>query len=204
MIVTDIQEVSSSKVKVYIDEEFAFVLYKGEIRKYGIKADNILSQKVYEELMGEVLPKRAKLRCMNLLKSRDYTVSQLKQKLKQGNYPEAVIEEALAYVASFHYTDDCRYAQDFINTHYETRSRRKIENDLLGKGITKDVIIRAWAQWEEEGNAQDEDAQIAQLLNKKHFDPENADQREMQRIYGFLARRGFSAEKILKAMSKTS
>ncbi|MBQ9136497.1 MAG: regulatory protein RecX [Lachnospiraceae bacterium] len=203
MMVTDIQEVSSSKVKVYIDEEFAFVLYKGEIRKYGIKAENVLSQKVYEELMGEVLPKRAKLRCMNLLKSKDYTVAQLKQKLKQGYYPETVIEEALAYVASFHYTDDCRYAQDFINTHYATRSRRKIENDLQGKGIAKDVIIRAWAQWEEEGNEQDEDAQIADLLDKKHFDPQKADQREMQRIYGFLARRGFSTEKILKAMSKT-
>lgn len=203
MIVTDILEVSSSKVKVYIDEEIAFVLYKGEIRKYGIKTGNILPQKVYEELMREVLPKRAKLRCMNLLKSKDYTVAQLRQKLKQGNYPEAVIEEALAYVASFHYTDDCRYAQDFINTHSATRSRRKIENDLLGKGIAKDVIIRAWEQWEEAGNEQDEDAQIAELLNKKHFDSENADQREMQRIYGFLARRGFSTEKILKAMSKT-
>ncbi len=203
MIVTDILEVSSSKIKVYIDEEIAFVLYKGEIRKYGIKTGNILPQKVYEELMREVLPKRAKLRCMNLLKSKDYTVAQLRQKLKQGNYPEAVIEEALAYVASFHYTDDCRYAQGFINTHSATRSRRKIENDLLCKGIAKDVIIRAWEQWEEDGNEQDEDAQIAELLNKKHFDPENADQREMQRIYGFLARRGFSTEKILKAMSKT-
>ena len=203
MIVTEILEVSASKVKVYIDEEFAFVLYKGEIRKYSIKAGNILTEKVYDELMKEVLPKRAKLRCMNLLKSKDYTVAQLRQKLKQGYYPETVIEEALAYVASFHYTDDYRYALDFINTHYSSRSRRRIENDLQAKGIAKDVIIKAWEQWEAEGNEQDEEAQIVDLLHKKHFDPKGADKKEIQRMYGFLARRGFSAEKILKAMSKS-
>lgn len=200
MTVTEIVEASASKVKVYLDEEFAFVLYKGEIRKYGIKEGKVLSEKVYAELMDEVLPKRAKLRCMNLLKAKDYTVAQLRQKLKQGCYPDSVIEQALDYVASFRYTDDCRYAVDFINTHHLTRSRRKIENDLQGKGIAKEVIAKAWEQWEEEGNVQDEEAQIAQLLEKKHFDPENADRKELQKIYGFLARRGFSTEKILKAL----
>ena len=195
MTVTDILEVSSSKVKVYIDEEFAFVLYKGEIRKYGIKTGQEISEKVHTELLGEVLPKRAKLRCMNLLKSRDYTVMQLHQKLKQGMYPDEVIEEALAYVASFHYTDDYRYAQDFIQTHHTSRSKRRIENDLLQKGITKDMIQKAWMQWEEEGNVQDEEAQIEELLLKKHFDPETSDAKEMQR-------RGFSQEKISRALRK--
>lgn len=202
MIVTDILEVSSSKVKVYIDEEFAFVLYKGEIRKYGIKADMEISETIYKELMSQVLPKRAKLRCMNLLKSKDYTVMQLRQKLKQGMYPDAVIEEALFYVASFRYTDDCRYAMDFIRTHHTSRSKRRIETDLLQKGISKELIQKAWMQWEEEGNVQDEEAQIEELLLKKHFDPESADTKELQRIYGFLSRRGFSQEKIMRALRK--
>ena len=33
MIVTDIAEQSASKVKIEIDGAFAFVLYKGELRK---------------------------------------------------------------------------------------------------------------------------------------------------------------------------
>ena len=202
MIVTDILEISSSKVKVYIDEEFAFVLYKGEIRKYGIKVNCEIAQKVYTELMSQVLPKRAKLRCMNLLKSKDYTVMQLQRKLKQGMYPDEIIEEALAYVASFHYTDDVRYAVDYIQTHHMGRSKRRIENDLQQKGIAKDVIQKAWMQWEEDGNEQDEDAQIEELLTKKNFSPQNADAKEIQRMYGFLARRGYSQDKICKALRK--
>ena len=38
MTVTKITEISKSKLKITIDEEFAFVLYKGELSAYKIKA----------------------------------------------------------------------------------------------------------------------------------------------------------------------
>ncbi|MGN1146918.1 MAG: regulatory protein RecX [Lachnospiraceae bacterium] len=202
MIVTELVESSSSRVKVYIDQEFAFVLYKGELRKYGLKEGQVIRPEAYEELLHEVLPKRAKLRCMNLLKSRDYTREQLRTKLAQGFYPDEVIEEALAYVASFHYIDDLRYAEDFINCSHTHKSRRRIENDLLKKGIPADTIAKAWNRWEDAGNEQDEEEQIARLLEKKHFDAEHADGKELQRMYAFLARRGFSGEKIRRALLK--
>lgn len=37
MLVTQVTELSKSRSKVYIDQEFAFVLYKGELRLYHIK-----------------------------------------------------------------------------------------------------------------------------------------------------------------------
>ena len=56
--------------------------------------------------MQEVLPKRAKLRAMNLLQGREYTTSQLRTKLQQGYYPPEIIEQAIEYEAGFHYKDD--------------------------------------------------------------------------------------------------
>lgn len=200
MIVTKIEEVSASKVKVYIDEEFAFVLYKGELRKYGLKEGQTIESKNYETLLHEVLPKRAKLRCMNLLKSRDYTTEQLRGKLRMGQYPDACIEEAITYVASFGYLDDLRYAVDFIESTQKGKSRRRIENDLLKKGISSRLIEEAWEKWQEKGNEQDEEEQIQRLLLKRHFDKEHADRAEVQRMYAFLARRGFEADKIHKAL----
>ena len=202
MIITELVEASSFRVKVYIEQEFAFVLYKGELRKYGLKAGQEIKPEVYGEILGEVLPKRAKLRCMNLLQSKDYTREQLRQKLKQGFYPEEVVEEALDYVASFHYIDDLRFAQDYIHYNELRKSRRRIDMDLLKKGIASDIIAKAWLLWEDAGNEQDEDAQIANLLEKKHFDIETADTKEVQRMYGFLVRRGFDGEKIRKVLFK--
>ena len=37
MMVTKIEEINNKKVRVFIDNEFAFVLYKGELRLYKIK-----------------------------------------------------------------------------------------------------------------------------------------------------------------------
>jgi regulatory protein len=200
MQVTEIVELSKSRSKVYIDQEFAFVLYKGELRLYKLREGQEISEVTYQTIMNEVLPKRAKLRAMNLLQSRDYTTAKLRQKLKQGFYPEAVIEQALDYVASYHYTDDCRYAVSYITCHEDTRSRRRIEQDLMNKGIDSRTIEKAWAEWETSGGVQDEQKMICDLLKKKKYDPNHTDPKEVQRIYAFLARKGYSGEQIRKAM----
>lgn len=202
MVVTLLSEVSASRVKVYIDEQPAFILYKGELRKYGLQEGEPIAERVYEEIVCEVLPKRAKQRCMNLIKSRDYTREQLNLKLKQGGYPERVIEEALEYAASGRYIDDLRYAESFIVCSHEHKSRRRIENDLLQKGVSAETIAEAWLQWESEGNAQDEEEQIKALLAKKHFNLETADWKEVQKMYAFLARKGFDGDKIRRLLLK--
>ena len=200
MKVTHIEELTKSRSKVYIDEEFAFVLYKGELRQYNIVPGEEVLQADYETIMAQVLPKRAKLRAMNLLKNKEYTVKQLRDKLLEGGYPEGVVKEALDYVAGFHYTDDLRYAVTFITCHESTRSRRRMEQDLLGRGIDRDTLEQAWQEWEEQGGSQDEQTMIKELLVKRGFDPEKADMKERQRQGAFLMRRGFSGEQIRKAL----
>lgn len=200
MIVTAVEELSKSRSKIMIDGEFAFVLYKGELRLYHIREGEEIAQKDYDTISKEVLPKRAKLRAMKLLTKKEYTEKQLRDKLREGFYPEAVIREALAYVASFHYTDDFRYAVTYIADHENTRSRRRIEQDLLGKGISREIQEQAWAEWEAKGGSQDEQSMIHELLVKRRYNPDTADLKERQRIYAFLMRKGFSGEAVRRAM----
>ena len=200
MVVTEIQELSKSRSKIVLDQEFAFVLYKGELRQYRVQLGTELAEEDYREIMTELLPKRAKLRAMNLLKSRSYTTAQLHMKLQQGGYPEEVIRDALEYVASFHYTDDLRYAVDFIIVNEQRKSRFRIEQDLRTKGISAETIEQAWREWQENGGSQDESEMIKALLEKRRFDPKNADRKEQQKVYAFLLRKGFSGENINRVM----
>lgn len=201
MVVTQISEASKSRCRIYIDGQFAFVLYKGELRRFHIEEEQELPEESYREIMTELLPKRAKLRCMNLLQSRDYTRKQLEDKLEQGDYPEECINEAIAYVASYGYIDDFRYARDFIEYHINSKSRMRIETDLTRKGIKGDVIRQAFEELDKLGVEQDECAMIDDLLRKKHYCPDTATRQEQQRMYGFLYRRGFHADAIAKALS---
>lgn len=200
MKVTRLEELSRSRSRVYIEQEFAFVLYKGELRSYHICEGEELEQSDYDEILNKVLPRRAKLRAMNLLKNREYTTRQLYDKLKEGGYPEGIIAQALDYVDSYHYTDDLRYAETYISDHETDRSRRRIEQDLMEKGIDRATLEKAWQQWEQKGGVQNEDAMVRRLLDKRHYDPETADLKEHQKTYAFLMRKGFSPEVIRRAL----
>ena len=180
MTVTGIKEITKSRMKIDIDGAFAFVLYKGELRIYGIKENQELSEENYQKILIEVLPKRAKLRAMNLLKSRAYTAFQLREKLEAGGYPKKIIEEAIDYVASFGYVNDSQYAMDFIEYNKEKKSKNRIFMDLYKKGISKELIEEAWKDAVGEDRQELEKEQIIHWIQKKNFPLETASLREKQ------------------------
>ena len=200
MIVTQITGITKGRFRIYIEEKPAFVLYRGEVRRLGIREGEPLSEESLREIEEEILPPRAKRRAMNLLQNRDYTEAGLREKLRNGDYPESCIEEAVAYVKSYGYVDDCRYAGDFITYNLDRKSRTRMEQDLMRKGISKDTIRTVFEELEEQGTSQDEGAMIRRLLEKKKYDPQTATGQEKQRMYAFLYRRGFRAEVISRAL----
>ncbi len=201
MTVTQVAEASGSRRRVYLDGQFAFLLYQGELRRFHIEEGQELSEESYQCIMTQILPKRAKLRSMNLLRSKAYTRRQLEDKLRQGEYPQACIEEALSYVESYGYIDDGRYARDFIEAHLQDKSRSRIKTDLMKKGIDKDTIQEAFEALGALGVEQDEMELILTLLRKKKYRPDTATKQEQQKMYGFLYRRGFPSDLICRALS---
>ena len=200
MRVTRLEGLSRSRYKVYLDDSFAFVLYKGELRLYGIREEEELAEQEYRQIMDEVLPKRAALRCMNLLKSRAYTENQLRRKLEEGFYPKESLDAAIAYVKSYRYVDDLQFARDYIANQSSRKSRRVIEMDLTAKGVARELIEEAFAGIEESGDGPDEEKLALMWLSRRHFDPETADISEKRRMAAFLYRKGIGGETVRRAV----
>lgn len=201
MIITQITGVNKSRYRVYLDGQFAFVVYKGELGRFRLAEGKEIEEESYRCIMEEILPKRAKFRCMNLLQSRDYTEKQLEEKLRQGEYPVQCIDEAVSYVKSYGYINDRNYAKTYIEYHIEDRSKARIETDLLRKGISKELIRDVFEELKESGIEQNETDMISALLQKKGYQAGNATVDERQKMYGFLFRKGFSADAIIKALA---
>lgn len=201
MTVTRIEEVTKAKCRIDLDEEFAFVLYKGELRQYHIREGEELIGRCYEEIMGKVLPKRAKLRAMNLLKSRPYTEHDLRQKLSTNGYPIEVIEDAIAYVKSYHYLDDRRYALDYIAYRKETKTFCQLKQSLLQKGISGEMITECYDQIVGEDKKTLEEEQIIKFLCKKNYQAKSCSYEEKQRLMAALYRKGFSSDAIHHVLS---
>lgn len=197
MIVTKIEAVTKTKYKVYIDGQFAFVLYKGELSRYHLQEENEVSEDIVQKITGEVLTKRAKLRAMHLLNDMGRTERQLYEKLKRDRYPERVIAEAMSYVKSFGYINDQNYAESFIMANQGKKSRKEIYMRLISKGIDKETAERAMEEcYGEEAS----DSAIENLMRKKRFDPMSATREESRKFAAYLVRKGFSYGDIRKVI----
>lgn len=200
MTVTGVTELSGRRVRIELEHQFTFVLYKGELRLYDIQEGSELSAAHYQKIMEEVLPKRAKSRAMNLLKSRSYTEKQLLQKLLLGGYPEETVKEAVAYVKSFGYIDDWQYALDFIEYNKEEKSKKRIQQDLMKKGISQELFLKAWESTVEDPEKAEKE-QILRWLDKKKFDAGSASYEDIQKMSASLYRKGFSINNIRSVLS---
>ena len=193
MIITNIEAATNAKYKVYIDGEYAFILYKKELSRYHIAAGQELEEGVWQKIRTEVIGKRAKLRALHLLNDMGRTEAQLRQKLERDGYTTDVVEEAVSYVKSFGYINDENYARIYIDNRKNRKSRKEIFANLLQKGIDREVVDRVFEECYE---GEDARKAIAQILKKKHYDPETADRKETQKILGYLSRKGFGYEDI--------
>lgn len=203
MIITDIVELTKSRSRIYLDGEFAFVLYKGELRLYHITKGEELTESDYREILHTVLPKRAKKRCLMLLQKKDYTEEELRRKLRDGEYPADSIEEAIEYVKSYHYVDDYRYCMSYISCYGDKYSKQQILTRLLAKGVDKKCIIEAYEESLDKGETASEEELIYAVLSKKNFDISTADIKSRQKMYRHLLYKGFSAEGIGRIFHET-
>lgn len=193
MIITKIEPVTKAKVRVYIEEAPAFVLYKGELSRFHIKEGSRMEEETLEQIRTEVLLKRAKLRAMHLLNQMGRTEEQLRQKLRSSEYPQDITEAAIRYVKSFGYINDDAYIRNFAESRKERKSRKEICMLLCQKGLERDRVEEILQEVYEEHS---EYEAIEALLRRKKWDPENTDPKEKQKIYAYLMRKGFRYEDI--------
>ena len=197
-VIISIEPVGNRRQRVCLDQGTDFLLYRGEVGKYGLKQGEVLSEDQYQFLVREVLSPRAVGKAMQLLEQRDYSEKGLRDKLMAASYPEEAVCRAIEYVKQTGYLDDSRLAASYVCCQQEKKSKRRIGRDLLRKGFDRDLIDQVLDREYEAS----EDEQIRALLRKKHYVAAHADQKEKGRLYRFLAYRGFSSAAIMKALQE--
>lgn len=194
MTITDIKDYKKGRYEIYLNDEFAFILYKSEIKTYKIEIGKEISDDVIDTIVSEVLVKRAKKRAMNLLLKGDMTEAKLRAKLTEGKYPENVVSEAVTYVKSYHYIDDRRYAMSYIASKSYTDSKNTIRRKLIEKGVSKEIIDSCIEEFyiNDELNSGVERELIKKLVLKKYSNINEIDYETKQKIIASVMRKGFS------------
>lgn len=190
------EKIGKGKYRICFENGVVCQLYRSEVLAYAITENACIAEADYQQIMTEILGKRAKKRALHLLEQMDRTEAQLREKLAMGLYPRECIEAAVSYVKKYHYLNDYRYACNFIRLSQNKMSRQMLCQKLIQKGVKISEIERAL----EEEFQSDELLQIRSLLEKKKFRGAETGEKEFVRIYQYILRRGFSSNDVMKAM----
>ncbi len=199
MLVTDIFPLDKRKCKVCTDAGFAFALYKGEVRRYKIESGRELPEDEYRRILETVLCPRARERAVYLLQSHDRTEQEIRRKLLDGGYPEEAVGRAVSFLKEYGYIDDLEYGRRYIEIYGQRRSRRRIQEDLLRKGLGREQIGELLG----DGRVSEQE-QIRAFLEKRGYSAENCDAAQQRKLTAALLRRGYSYGNISHMMEEVS
>ncbi len=141
--------------------------------------------------------KKATEKAMAVLLIKDRTKKELEDRLKRAGFSEKAVDAAMEYVQSFGYIDDARYAYSYISFRRTLKSRKEIAFKLLQRGVDKEVIQQAFYEFPD-----DDSEALKNSIRKKcnGRDLNEMDRVERQKVFAYLARRGFRASDISKCI----
>lgn len=208
MIITDIKKIDSKKCLVCINYEPAFALYNTEVRRYKLNENENISKEIYEEILWEVLFKRCRERVAYILGKSDKSVHEIRLKLKQGYYPDEIIENVIEEYIGYDYINDDRYTYNYLKNNISRKSISRIKSELLIKGISKDIIINSIDKLRKDIGNESEctEKQISnvqfQIIEKefikKKYDFKSDDKVLLNKIIYSLLRKGFEYDDIIR------
>ena len=172
MEIKSITDFKSNKVKIEA-EGVTFALYKSDLKKYDIK-EGELEEDIFNEIMTEILPKRALDRSLKIITGRDMTEGMIKDKLREDLYPADIIDSVIERLKQERLINDERFIRGFIEGKSSKKSKRDIMVALSSKRVDMNLAERIYAELSEEGSLSDEKELIVKMLEKRHYDFENA------------------------------
>lgn len=209
MIITDIVEVNVSKskkktaYKIFIDDDYAFLLYRQDIKIYQLEINSEVTSSIYDKIIEETVYRRAKQKAMAILKYMDRTEKELFIKLKEAFYTEDITLRTIEYLKSYNYLNDERFASYYIRTKMNTLSKLTIKTKLIQKGINMNVLEKIM-DIEYDTPMNDIDPEILAInkaINKKCKDTKELDWEGKQKLIASLYRKGFDLDKVYTCLN---
>ena len=149
----------------------------------------------------DALLAKAKNDALKLLSFRARSSSELLKRLREKGYDTSVSEEVLTLFKKQRLINDEAFVEEFVRSRslHGASGRRRLERDLKTKGLAPALISDALAKVSPEEEAR----QATEIAIRRQATFKSLPQaKQKQRLFGFLARRGFSTDSINVAFRK--
>jgi regulatory protein len=195
MVITRLerQKKRRHRVSVYLDGDFAFgcsdeVVYRFGLHK-GMEVDDARRREI-EDYDNRV---QAKLAAERLVGTRMRSEKELRQRLKEKEYPPDIIDETIATFTRIGLIDDRAFAEAFVRDRMRMRPRAAalLRRELRQRGIAAEIIDAVLVAHFEEESEEELARRMAESYLRAH--PRLEPLVLKRRLAGYLQRKGFGA-----------
>lgn len=193
--ITDIQKQKRNKtrVSIFIDGEFVCGLDEVAVASSRLKIGDVITADELKRVVEKSELNSAFERAVGYLSASPRAKKEIWRYLADKGYDKAIIEQTIAKLDAYHYTDDYLYAQSYIKSKSKKYGAFRISAELRQKGIAQEVIDELLDEAPEDN--------IIEIANKYLKSHKSADKQKLKR---FLAGRGFSWDSINSAVAQLS
>ncbi|WP_374141251.1 regulatory protein RecX [Leptotrichia hongkongensis] len=187
--------------KIYLDTEEIMDISPLIRQKYDLKVnDNI--ERFYDEISYEASLEKG----IFLISLKDRTKKEIRLKLEEKFRNKSAILQAIEKLEELGYLNDLNYAISYIEGR--TYGKNRISYNLFQKGIDKVTVEKAYLVLDEEKEENVDDTKLEKLIEKNskkiniNNEREEKKIKEEQKFIQYLARQGFSLDKIFKKLKE--
>jgi regulatory protein len=173
---------------VSVDGEFWAELDTAVAIESGLREGAALSWEELDRVRVAGERPLAMTRALNLIGYRARSEGELRERLGRYGYAPETIEAVIGRLGELAYLDDEEFARQRAQEKARKYGPRRVSADLMKRGVGRELASRAVAG-EFEGRSELEDARSAAA---RRYNGEGSEAKA-RRVYGFLARRGYSA-----------
>ena len=187
--ITDIrpQKKRQDRVNVFIDGAYALALDRLSAHEARLEIGQEVSEARLSELLEKAGLDSALSVSLRYLTARPRSERELRNRLRQRNIGDAVIDRTIEQLKARGLLDDFTFAQYWVDQRiaFRPRSRRMLEIELRQKGIARSAIEDATLDMDDEAEAYRAAQRRARSLPTDDFDS------FFKRLVDHLGRRGF-------------
>jgi len=183
------------------NNEKLFLSYEVFI-KSGLRKNDEISESRFSYMIEENQLYFLKQKAFRLLGRRQHSAYELKFKLKQKGYKNELIDNVIDQLLESNYLNDYDFAKSFAEENIKNKlwGKRKIEAELIKKGINREIISRII----NEKFSDHDDIDNALELGKKKYKSligRNTDNDKIQtKLYSYLLSRGYDYDTIKRTI----
>nr|WP_211117191.1 recombination regulator RecX [Sporosarcina ureilytica] len=194
------QKRDSERYNIFLDEEYAFSVHESVLVKFGLTKGMTLEDWSVDDMVYEDEIQKAFNRALHYLGFRMRSEHEVKQKLVELKYGEAVIMEAIVKLRNLGFLNDKTFSKALLETQKNTSGQgpRAIQQRLQQKGIDKDLQEKVLNEYSES-----EQLEVARKMAEKEARRNRTEspQQKERRIQNSLLRKGYSYDIIKDALS---